>query len=104
MPGFTTPKLIWVAATVRLTGAANVATFIDDIDRVANSQPRRLVTVSYLDGVNARRAFSKLPIERTIEPDAVLADALGERRAIFGAPYRDLAPRFAASARAGTHD
>jgi hypothetical protein len=57
-----------------------------------------------VDDIYARPAFAKPPIERIIEPDTALADALGERRAIFRAPYRDLAPRFAASARTGTHD
>jgi len=57
-----------------------------------------------VDGPGARSAFAKPPIARTIEPDTVLAEALGERRAIFRALYRDLASRFAASAGTGTHD
>ncbi|MEO6929374.1 MAG: FGGY-family carbohydrate kinase, partial [Casimicrobiaceae bacterium] len=51
-----------------------------------------------VDATDARTAFAKPPIASTIEPDAALADALGERRGIFRALYRDLAPRFAASA------
>ena len=37
------------------------------------------------------------PIEKVIEPDADLALAMAERRAVFGALYRDLQDRFVAT-------
>jgi hypothetical protein len=51
-----------------------------------------------VDGVDAASAFAKPALARAIEPDPALADAMRERRVLFQSLYRDLAPRFAASA------
>jgi hypothetical protein len=51
-----------------------------------------------VDRVDAAVALAKPPVAHTIEPDLALADALEGRRALFCALYRDLAPRFAATA------
>ncbi|HSV19341.1 MAG TPA: xylulokinase [Casimicrobiaceae bacterium] len=51
-----------------------------------------------VDHVDAAVALTKPPLARTIEPHAALADELEGRRSVFRALYRDLAPRFAATA------
>ena len=53
-----------------------------------------------VDGIDAAQALVKPGIAHTIEPDAALASQLSRRREVFRALYRDLAPRFAATARA----
>jgi xylulokinase len=57
----------------------------------------RLARVA-VDGVAPAEAFTRPPVARAVEPDPVLAAELRPRRSLFGALYRDLAPRFAASA------
>lgn len=52
-----------------------------------------------IDRIDAARALAKPVVAETIEPDAALVAELGVRRALFRSLYRDLAPRFAATAR-----
>jgi hypothetical protein len=51
-----------------------------------------------VDRIDAAQALAKPVIAETIEPDAALVAALSRRRTLFRALYRDLAPRFAATA------
>ena len=56
------------------------------------------MTAFAIDRVDAKVALAKPPLARAIDPDRALVDALEGRRAVFRALYRDLAPRFAATA------
>ena len=51
-----------------------------------------------VDRIDAAQALAKPVVAETIEPDAALVAALSRRRTLFRALYRDLAPRFAATA------
>jgi xylulokinase len=51
-----------------------------------------------VDRIDAAQALAKPVVADAIEPDAALADELGVRHALFRALYRDLAPRFVATA------
>jgi xylulokinase len=51
-----------------------------------------------VDGIDAAHALARPAIAHAIEPDPALTDELASRRPLFRALYRDLAPRFAATA------